>query len=451
VIGFANPWAWIGAVGLALPIAVHLLRRHRATRRPFPTLRFLPDARVVAVRRHRLTDVPLMIVRMLAIAAAVVAVTQPVWRDRSALSAIASKQLARAVVIDRSPRMTRPAPDGRPASDRANAEVAGLAGASNQVVIESQDVRQALVQAIGWARRQDGDREIVVVSNFPIGSLSASDIDAVPAGVGVRLIQIPIATDDHPAGPALTARGPAGALVPQMTLRPGDTEVSWTTGRSPAPPVIEWRTTREDATGLALATGAALDVGVAEQSPDRLVTIALPEAPDRAQLVGGARAIDRPWMFDVVRGLAADPTLASAARMTHARQASYPSVFTPVVRDADGGTLLASAASGTAESRLLLLSNAPAASVFTAALASAVPEADRAVPWQVFESQSIAADVLARWQRPAALTAPVAPSSSGTSISRWFWALALIWISLETWWRRPEAAAPATMVNERVA
>ena len=65
MIAFANPWAWLGLVGArACRSSCTCCAGTAPTRRPFPTLRFLPDARVVAVRRHRPTDVPLMLIRL---------------------------------------------------------------------------------------------------------------------------------------------------------------------------------------------------------------------------------------------------------------------------------------------------------------------------------------------------------------------------------------------------
>ena len=156
MIAFANPWAWLGALALVLPIAVHLLRRHRATRRPFPTLRFLPDARVVAVRRHRPTDVPLMLIRLAVVAAAVIALAQPLWRNAAAARAAASG-LSRAVVVDRSPRMAQPSDDGRPGAERAAAEIGRLSVATNQVGVDAIDIR-AGTRGRDWLGRASNRR-----------------------------------------------------------------------------------------------------------------------------------------------------------------------------------------------------------------------------------------------------------------------------------------------------
>jgi len=438
VIGFANPWAWIGALALALPIAVHLLRRHRATRRAFPTLRFLPEARVVAVRRHRPTDVSLMIVRLLVVAAAIVALAQPIWRDRASDSAAASSALARAVVVDRAMSQGPPSVGGE--------------AATTQVVVETADLRAGLASAIGWIARQSGRREVVIVSAFPLGSLAAADVAAVPAGVGIRFVQVPAATGPQPVGLPLSRGAATRGLSPHLTVAPGETSVTWAEVDAAAPSTIDWRVTPEDASGLAAATGAALDVGVPALANDRPVTIALPDAPERATLVAGARPVDQPWMFDIVRALAANATLASAASAAHAERRPISAALTPVVRDPDDAVLLAAGSVGGSASRLLLISNARAATVFTAALAIAVSDAARATPWSAFEPDSIARDELTRWERPIAPASNVESPTSGAPFGRWLWIAALVWIAVETWWRRRlDRPADTPMVNERVA
>lgn len=454
MIAFANPWAWLGAAALALPIAVHLLRRHRATRRPFPTLRFLPDARVVAVRRHRPTDVPLMLIRLAVVAAAVIALAQPVWRNASATRA-ADPGLSRAVVVDRSPRMAQPSDDGRPGGERAAAEVNRLSGATNQIVVDAADIRAGLAAAIGWATRQTGDREIVVVSSFAAGSLSAADAAAVPAGVGLKLIPVPVNLDSQPAGLPLDARSTRAEsrrVTPRMTLTPGQTAVSWATGPAASSAPIDWRARAEDAAGLATATGAALDVGVPVRAADRPVVVVLPGAADRGSLSTGAQPIDTPWMFDVVRTLSEDRLLTSVARTTTPVAADVPPVFTPIVRDESGKIVLAGARAGSSPTQLVLLSTAPAATLFTAALSTAIAGATRAGAWIALEPTSISRDELTRWERPTGSTAPSSPAVEGAPLGRWLWVAALVLLGLEWWWRRrPEPVATSSVGDRRVA
>ena len=76
---FLQPWAWIGLIAVAAPIAAHLLARRSARRLPFPTVRFLPAPIQTPISRHRLTDILLLVVLCLILVAAVSALAQPVW------------------------------------------------------------------------------------------------------------------------------------------------------------------------------------------------------------------------------------------------------------------------------------------------------------------------------------------------------------------------------------
>ena len=96
-----NPLALAGLAAAALPVIIHLLKRQRATRVPFPTLRFLTDSRAAAVKLRSLSDPLLLVLRVAAIAAAVLAAAQPdvvtSWQR-----ARDDRRLARAIVVDTS-------------------------------------------------------------------------------------------------------------------------------------------------------------------------------------------------------------------------------------------------------------------------------------------------------------------------------------------------------------
>ena len=100
-LSWLNPLALAGLAAAALPVIIHLLKRHRATRVPFPTLRFLTDSRAAAVKIRSLSDPMLLILRGTAIVAAVLAAAQPdvvtSWQR-----AREDRQPSRAIVIDTS-------------------------------------------------------------------------------------------------------------------------------------------------------------------------------------------------------------------------------------------------------------------------------------------------------------------------------------------------------------
>ena len=57
MIGWLNPGALWALPLAALPILIHLLRTHHATRVAFPSLRFVQPSRTAAVRMRLPSDV----------------------------------------------------------------------------------------------------------------------------------------------------------------------------------------------------------------------------------------------------------------------------------------------------------------------------------------------------------------------------------------------------------
>lgn len=76
-MSFLNPWFLIGALSLAIPVIVHLVRRERARRTPFPSLLFLRQIPQKSVRRRRLRHLLLLALRCLALLLLVLAFARP--------------------------------------------------------------------------------------------------------------------------------------------------------------------------------------------------------------------------------------------------------------------------------------------------------------------------------------------------------------------------------------
>lgn len=76
-MSFLNPWFLIGALSLVIPVIVHLVRRERARRTPFPSLLFLRQIPQKSVRRRRLRHLLLLAVRCLALLLLVLAFARP--------------------------------------------------------------------------------------------------------------------------------------------------------------------------------------------------------------------------------------------------------------------------------------------------------------------------------------------------------------------------------------
>jgi hypothetical protein len=80
VLTFAAPaFLLAGALGVLVPLALHLIRRRPPGRVPLPTARFLAEDPRNAVRVSRPTDLPLLILRMLLLLLVGGAFSRPAW------------------------------------------------------------------------------------------------------------------------------------------------------------------------------------------------------------------------------------------------------------------------------------------------------------------------------------------------------------------------------------
>jgi len=438
---FQAPWAWLGLIAVAVPIVVHLLTRRRATRTPFPTLRFIPVPVSTAVRYRRVTDPALLAVRCAVLAAVVAALAQP-WLSTSARAGVAASRIARAVVIDTSGSMNRTTSGGRAALAVARDSVAALAPApAASVVVEADRLPHGIADATAWLDRTPGRPELIVASDFQAGALSPADLMRLPPDVNVRLLKIDVPAATTVAMPAVSL---AGQVVEATVTVAGDrADVTWTSA-SPAAPVtptvrvVAGDAERRDADA---ATAAALSIVPASSRPqaDRPMAIVFPGAPAREELLTNASPIDQPWMFDVVEHVRRHPLVVEAER--------------------GGSVSFTVARAGSIDGNATLLLFAPTSdAVATGALIAAATDAlGEGDPAAELEPAGIDAETLQQWSDPAARTGPPRDPATdvppGASDSRWFWLLALFLLGIETLARRRPAPKPLPMeaTHERVA
>ena len=81
-----SPWALVGLIAIAGPIAAHLLARRPPKTLRFPNLRFLPPTVPTPVKRHRLADHGLLMLRIAIIALAAFALAGPTRSGSSGTS-----------------------------------------------------------------------------------------------------------------------------------------------------------------------------------------------------------------------------------------------------------------------------------------------------------------------------------------------------------------------------
>src|SRR6202161_3793670 len=155
-MGLFAPWFLAGLAGVALPLYLHLLKKHKTPPKPVPSL-MLYESRVVSSTKHkRLDHILLLSLRLLLLALLVLAFANPfINRDAAAL---ASNRLV-LLVIDNSFSM-RAGTRLADAKDAAMGVLAGKGAARAQVAafgsqlrlmtqpIEDQSALRAAVQAI---------------------------------------------------------------------------------------------------------------------------------------------------------------------------------------------------------------------------------------------------------------------------------------------------------------
>ena len=80
--GFLNPWLWLGLVAVAAPLWLHLRRKERRNIVRFSALRFLDDQPVEKKSPLWLRNLPLLLLRVLALCALLAAFAQPFLAQR---------------------------------------------------------------------------------------------------------------------------------------------------------------------------------------------------------------------------------------------------------------------------------------------------------------------------------------------------------------------------------
>src|SRR2546425_1701523 len=86
-MAFLNPIFLLGAIAAAVPVLVHLVRRTRAPRVPFPSLMFLRKIEQKTIRRRKLRNLLLLAMRCAALLLLALAFARPYFTGASPVSA----------------------------------------------------------------------------------------------------------------------------------------------------------------------------------------------------------------------------------------------------------------------------------------------------------------------------------------------------------------------------
>jgi hypothetical protein len=431
ILHWLNPLALAGLVITALPVVIHLLKRHRALRVPFPTLRFLTDSRAAAVRVRTLSDPLLLTVRVATIAAAVLAAAQPEiitsWQRRRH-----DQQIARAIVVDTSASttsLTRKRAEAVEAERRADA------------VVEVGAVRPgaSLCQAAaGLLNGPVARHEIVVISDFQHGSVTDADIACVPPDVGLRFVQI---GDSRPGRTSATLVGLAadGKATQQQVEFDGPrtrvTVLPIVANAASEPKILA---PSADAAAVAQLLRAVARIGAPSLPAERPLTFAFSGVTPPA-----TSAPRSPWMIASLVAAGEDRALREAAASRPAAKIpALPAVWVPVLRSVAGEALVSAAAEGRG---LMVLVAAGPSDVLSVAAARAFLTAVATAPdWRELEVETISPAQLKAWTRAAASIPPDRFKPTAPGDARWLWALALALICVEWLVRRERPIAPET-------
>lgn len=163
-----TPLALLGLLGLSLPLIAHLLGRERPEKIRFAALRFVSAREPVITQRRELRDRPLLLLRLLLLAAFVLVLARPVVGSESAVAVLAEPHDA-VIVLDASGSMDLRV-DGQSDHERANQRLETLLDAippGSRVGLVISDPRAPQVELMPIA--EAGSRIRAAVDNWEHG------------------------------------------------------------------------------------------------------------------------------------------------------------------------------------------------------------------------------------------------------------------------------------------
>lgn len=432
MIGWLQPAALWGLALLAAPVAVHFLRRRRARRVPFPTVRFVTASQGAAARVRPPSDLLLLAMRSGIVALAVCATAGPVVITQARVDGW-NARVVRVAVVDTSDSVRRSVSGGRGAADELSKLADGaLAGAHTSRRFETPDLRRGIRQAVAWLESAPpARRELILVSDFQHGAVDDEALAIVPGEIGIRTVR----AADLPVRRAVQGLQLLGTPSVPARIYELDLSRSGTTAR-----LRDVATARQPGLRLIAADQSSREIEILERavalagtpapSADRPLAVAFADSTLVPAPTSAPRAA---WMLRTVVRLHQDDQLMRSARTIPASRLRAPAGAIPVVRNARGEALVHASALGP---ELLLAVAAPAGSYFAAVVVRAALLARQrsvAMPEQEVASDDDA--TLAAWNRPGTAVSRQAWRHSETSDARWCWLATLLLMATEQWMR----------------
>jgi hypothetical protein len=429
MIGWTNPGALWALVIAGAPVIIHLLRRHRAARIPFPSLRFVRSAESSAVRLRWPSDAWLLLLRVAALGLAVCAIAGPVVLTESRLARW-NERAARAIVVDSSASMTVRDADGvepaRLADEAAQAEARSTEGS---VRIDAADVREGLRQAVAWlSSSPPARREIVIITDSQRGTLDNGTLRRVPEAIGIRITSIGRSHSSRTIdGPELIA-GPNRARRQIVTLTPESTAVRLDGGV----PVRGFRVVGPagDATASVRLFDVAGRAGTIAPAPDQPIAVRFDvsgKVPEVSPLKSG-------WMLTTILELMVEPSVRAIAATDGSVLGDDfgRAPWTTVIERDTKPVVSAAALDG---ELLLQIGGAPDGLFAAAVVRAALNSRHGRSPYGEQEIARIGPATLTAFQRSAAPIDRDAWRQVRATDARWCWMLALVALLAEQWLR----------------
>jgi len=438
MIGWQQPAALFGLVLAAIPLIIHLLRTRRADRIQFPSIRFIRPSTTAAVRLRSPSDWSLLAVRTAIVTVAVLALARPVLLTPGRMTSW-NAVTSTAILVDTSDSMRRAGPSGRSSADAAEeAAAAEQLAAAHAVRIDSDGLSRDVARAVAWLRDvPPSRREIVIVSDAQRGAIDATALSAVPAGIGIRFIEVGDDVRERTVD-SFGRLGVAGVAArnQQVTLAEEATRVTLQVSGSSAVQGLRLVTSLGEASDGEKLLRAVATAGAPAPSSEQGLIFEFP-ASGQATLVSGA--IAEPWMVRAALRLQQDEDFQRAARRGEVDRSAVDAIraredaWTVLARDRNGVPIVNAAASGR---EMVLAVRAPVSSFLAAATVRATLGARQgSVAMPEAEVLRIPRAALTVQSRPPGPVEQDAWRRAGGSDARWLWLTALALLLVEQWLR----------------
>lgn len=280
-LSFLYPAFLVAGLAIAIPIALHLLRRRTELVVDFPAVRLLQKAPVEQQRRRRLRELILLALRVIALALLALAFARPYLQNSTAALPVP----VTAVVVDTSLSMSGPgqfdrareaarrAVEEAPATHQvalltfddatsvvvpATSDRGGVLGAIASLAPSAGGTRFRTALAHAAEAIPSAQGQIVLITDLQQAGWDASDEGSVPDGVEVEIVEVP---------------SPASNVAVTAVRRDGSAVVAAVHNFAPQPArvpvVLQVSGKRIAEQRLDLGAQAAADVRFAEPLPPR--------------------------------------------------------------------------------------------------------------------------------------------------------------------------------------